>query len=181
MARALKSNYDQFIKRIRDLPDMLDEASYFAVEEVMDQMCEYIKNEIKSNREIWYQEYGGVDPSLGDDVEYEIDNNVGTLYIGRNTKTIEMNDGRQVNPYLFIQFGYGIRGQNNPVRYHYQRNWQYNINNHTKAWWFIGTNGEPRPSYGRIGIDFLYRAMQKFRPELKAAMGREISKKINKR
>ena len=180
MAIKLKSNYDQFIRKIKGLPDMLDEVSYFAIEEVMQQMTEYIKNEIVSNREIWYQEFGGLEPSLGSDVEYEIQNNVGTLYIGRNTPTIQMNDGKDVNPYLFIQFGYGIRGEENPVEYHSQNRWEYNINNHTKAWWFIGTNGEPRASYGRRGINFLYTAMRKFKPQLKEAMGEEVSKRFNK-
>lgn len=178
----LKSNYNNFMRHIQNLPDMLDESTYFAVDSVMERLCEFMANEIQSQKDVWCQQWSTLElidnqMPFGTDIKYEIKDNVGTIYIGRDTPKIEMSDGTMVNPYYFIEFGWGIRGEENPIRYHEQNQWSYNINDHTTAWWYIGYNGKPRASYGRQGIDFLYKAMQKFKPEFKKELGKELNKR----
>ena len=168
MKFSLKSNYDTFVKRLNSIPDIIDSTMQDAVSEVLQQMCEDMKAEILMNRQTWEQE-GSIMASLGlgQDIEYEVKGQTGTIYIGRNTPLIKMSDGKTVNPYLFIQFGFGIEGQANPIQYAAQRRWEYNVNQHTKAWWFFGTDGKKHWTFGRIGIDFFYQVTNKYREKWK--------------
>lgn len=182
MARGIvsfKDNFNVLDRHIKDVADMLDPDSYFAMHDVMKWICNKMKEDILSKSSEWREQYSSLDAidDIGTDIEYEIKDNVATIYIGRNTKPIEMKDGRTVNPYYFIEFGWGIRGEESPVNYHSQNGWEYNINGHIHAWWYVGSNGEPRASYGRTGIDFLYRAMQKLKPELEDALAKKFKKR----
>ena len=175
----IRSNYNQFDRHIKDVADMLDPDAYLAMDEVLDEICEEMKQEIISKKDTWCEAWSPLekDKSLGTDITYEIKDNKATIYVGRNTDKLTMQDGTTVNPYYFIEFGWGIVGENNPINYHLQNGWLYNINHHTQAWWYVGYNGEPRASYGRKGIDFLYNAMKKLKPNLEAALGKRLNKR----
>lgn len=170
MAIKLKSNYSEFIKRIEAIPKNLEVSMTEAVENILKRMCEDMKRELSSASDYW-KDNGGLETIYningGTDVEYEVDGNSGTIYVGRNTSLIKMKDGKTVNPYLFIQFGFGIRGQDNPVEYAVQRRWQYNINEHTEAWWYWGLNGKKQYTEGQVGFDFFYSVLKKYRTEWK--------------
>lgn len=168
----LKSNYDKFSKQFLNLPYKLDSGIKNAVEQVLKAMCKDMKKEIEINRNIWFENGSGLDAvdstfGLGDDIEYECDGFSGTIYVGRNTPKLSMKDGRTVNPYLFIEFGYGIEGANSPAKYHTQNKWEYNINNRTKSWWYAGFNGEKVNTSGRVGINFFYNTIAKYREKWK--------------
>lgn len=164
----MKSNYNDFVKRFQNISDIIDATMQDAVSEILRQMCEDMKNEINENRATWEQEGTIMEAlKLGNDIEYEVSGARGIIHIGRNTPVIKMTDGKTVNPYLFIQFGYGIEGKANPVQYAAQNRWEYNVNKHTKAWWFTGTDGKPHWSLGRFGIDFFYQVMNKYRDKWK--------------
>ncbi len=172
----LKSNYNDFSKRWNKLPDLIDEATYNTVNKILYQMCEDMKREIAENTATWLGHDTTKLFGLGNDIEYEVSGNYGTIYVGRNTPELQMADGRTVNPYLFIQFGFGIEGEANPVRYANQRRWEYNINDHVKAWWYADENGDVEWSVGRIGIDFFYAVIDKYRDQWKKIAQEEFGK-----
>lgn len=175
MGFEIKSNFNDFMKRFRDLPRLIDVASYDAIKELLERMCNDMKQEIQTHREEW-AEHGGPFENWGDlgqDIEYEISEKGGRIYVGRNTHTIRIGkkaNRRSVNPYLFIEFGWGIEGEQNPVRYHTQHGWEYNINQHKEAWSFYGVNGELITTTGRRGIDFFYNTISKYRKEWKSVV-----------
>lgn len=178
-----KSNYNQFSKRLANYSFLIDDAMRATVETVLQHMCDDMKAEIARERDVWQERGSSLDLlSLGDDITYEIEGNQGTLYVGRNTSLITVGEGvnqRQVNPYLFIQFGYGIVGEENPVRYHTQNGWEYNINNHDKAWFYWGTSGERIQTSGRRGIDFFYNVISKYRKKWKEFANLEFLKRFS--
>lgn len=175
----IKSNYNDFIKRIQSIPEAIDRGSQEAIEKLLDMMCEEMKAEINNNRATWSQYGSPLSMIDGNDITYTIrkDGTGGTIYVGRNTPKILVgkgNNARDVNPYLFIEFGYGIQGENHPVQYASQRGWEYNINNHQKAWAFVGIDGEWHSTNGRIGIDFFYRVIERYRDNWKAIASQAI-------
>ena len=98
------------------------------------------------------------------------------IEIGNNLGGLEMSDGGLVNPYYFIEFGYGIVGQNSPALKSSEYNWEYNINKHNNYWFFFGTDGKKHATKGRIGINFMYNAIQKNKNSWKNIIIQEFSK-----
>lgn len=175
MAIKIKSNFDQFMKRMQAIPRNIEIFSKEVVENVLKRMCEDMKRELTLASDLW-KDNGGLETIYntngGTDVEYELSGSgkSGTIYVGRNTSKILVGkDDKQnaVNPYLFIQFGFGLAGQEKPVEYAVQRGWQYNINNHTEAWWYWGLNGQKQYTTGQVGYDFFYSVLRKYRKEWK--------------
>lgn len=179
----LKSNYNSFIKNIKQIPNILDTVMRRETENILKKMCEDMRRDIEENKSTWLEigssldfldKTGGINPER--DITYELKDNGGTIYVGSNN-LITMKDGRTVNPYFFIEFGYGVEGQENPVNYHTQNGWEYNINNHQRtestykngkpkgAWWYWGYNGERIETNGRKGIDFFYKTVRKYKKE----------------
>lgn len=184
----IKSNFSEFAKRIRQIPELIDEAMRFAVEEVLERMQNDMKNEIESMRSVWLEKGSQLDyvdsiQHLGNDIEYEISGNSGIIYVGRNTMEIEMKDGRMVNPYFFIEFGYGIVGADNPVQYSSQSGWAYNVNGHRNSWSYAAWDSNPDDprwihTKGRRGIDFFYRITRKYRENWKELAEAAIKEKL---
>lgn len=96
-----------------------------------------------------------------------LSNNMVRVHIGENLPLIEMSDGTLVNPAFFIEFGFGIVGEQNPKENHENYGWDYNINDH-KDYWFFKYNGELLKSKGREGINFMYITMQEYAIKWKA-------------
>lgn len=172
MKFSLKSNYNDFIKRLSKIPEAVDIETQSAMNTLLSEMCESMKQIINSERATWFEYGSPLSAISGDDITYSLtdDGTGGIIYVGKNTEPFEMSDGRTVNPYLFIQFGFGIQGQNNPVQYATQRRWEYNINEHTKGWAFIGIDDEPHWTTGRIGIDFFYRVIEEYKEKWKEVL-----------
>lgn len=160
----VKDNFDDFMKRFNAFAQSFEPTMQDVMNTLLSDMCEEMKQEIDENRSQWEESGSALELlQLGDDIEYEIAGNHGFIYVGRNTNKIKMEDGRDVNPYLFIEFGWGIAGEQQPIQYSAQRRWEYNINAHDKAWVFMGYDNRPHKSIGRVGIDFFYRVVKKYR------------------
>lgn len=183
MKFSLKSNYQKFSKTFINFGrELTDSIIPDAVEKLLKQMCEDMIKDIKANiGEI--REGSGLSNIDFTDIKpvYDKVNGTGTIYIGKNTTPLEMRDHNMVNPYLFIQFGYGIVGQENPVQYHTFNRWEYNINNHVKAWSYIGTDGEEYWTRGRKGTNFFYKIVAKYRQQWKDIVKQEIQEYYNTR
>lgn len=186
----VKSNYNDFIKHISKLPEIIDIEMQDLLRQSLEDMVNDMKSDIQSMRSTWLERGSALDEldsheGLGNDIEYELEGNKATIYVGRNTSKLTMKDGRQINPYFFIEFGYGIEGQNNPVQYAAQNGWAYNINGHKKSWsyeaWY-SVSDDPIyiHSTGRQGIDFFYKAVRKYRQNWEK-LAEEAAERINRR
>lgn len=177
----LKSNYEKFSKNLIDFGRHLTDAIIpETVSNLLKQMCEEMIEDIKSSiGDI--REGSGLDNIDFNDITYDFDGRQGTIYVGKSTPAIPMPDGRMVNPYLFIQFGYGIVGEENPVQYASFSRWEYNINNHVKAWTYLGTDGKTHWTRGRKGTNFFYKIVAKYRQQWKDIVRQEIKDYYNTR
>lgn len=175
----IKSNWHRVRKNIESLSKQIDTEVQAAMQEILENMCKEMKAKLASGSQYW-MDNGGLEAvynaSGNQDIEYEIVDNKGVLYVGRNTSRLIMEDGRVVNPYLFIEFGYGIIGENSPHPKAYLENWDYNVNNHEKAWWFVGINGERTWTMGQKGFDFFYPILDKYKKEWKNIVSKRILK-----
>lgn len=175
----IKSNWHRFKQHLELLPKQIEDETQKAMEKILEKMCKEMKARLNSASKYW-MDNGGLeaiyDVNGNQDIEYEIVDNKGTLYVGRNTSRLKLKDGRVVNPYLFIEFGYGILGQNNANPKAYLQDWEYNVNNHEKAWWFVGLNGERTWTMGQRGFDFFYPVIEKYKKEWKNIVSKRILK-----
>lgn len=175
----VKSNARRFLSKLNQLPKQIDDELQASMQEILENMCREMKGRLASATTKWFDN-GGLEAvynaSGNQDIEYEIVENKGTIYIGRNSAKLMMKDGRIINPYLFIEFGYGIIGENNPNTNAHLQNWIYNINDHKKAWWFAGINGEKTWSMGQKGFDFFYPVLEKYKKEWKNIVSKRILK-----
>ena len=180
MKIALKSNYEKFSKRLFDFGRYLTEGAIpVAVESLLDRMCQEMIAEIRSGVGDIREGSGLADVDL-DDIKYEFDGRRGTIHVGRESAPIVMKDGRTVNPYMFIQFGYGIVGEENPIEHHIFSRWQYNVNKHVKAWTYVGGDGQTYWTRGLKGTNFFYSVINKYRKEWKNILRDEIKDYYNR-
>lgn len=173
----IKSNYNDFIKSIKAIPKEIDNRTRAILSELLEDMCIDMKKQIQVSMSEWVDApNGNMSTGLGNDITYEINEkgNGGTIYVGRNTKPITLSNGNTVNPYMFIEFGFGIVGEESPAKYAAQNLWDYNINHH-KNWIVYGNSDYPLTkskddlvfTKGTKGIDFFYNTISKYRKELK--------------
>ena len=174
----VKSNFNDFIKKIKAIPQILDESLEQSVLNLLEEMKTEMLDQINSTRGDWLEPNGGlsaVDSAsrLGreEDITYEVVRKgngtlTGTIFVGRDAPRLLVGSGSRrnnVNPYLFIEFGWGIKGEEQPANYAIQNGWVYNINEHTKAWVYTGTDGAKHKTAGKNGINFFYNTIRKYR------------------
>lgn len=167
----VKSNYNQFIKRLKKIPDMLETAGKDFVEHILKLMRQDMINEINLHRTEW-EDGGAMDVwANGADIEkaiqYELSESGKTGRIVVKSDPITLANGDEVNPFFFIEFGYGIIGQNNPALYASSNGWIYNINNHQNfiiyAYDNMAGEKETVKTQGTKGINFFYNTVAKYR------------------
>lgn len=80
-----------------------------------------------------------------DDIDIQYQPNRCIIKIGSNTEKMTMKDGSQVNPFFFIEFGFGLIGEQNPTKKSKDYNWVYNVNKHKSGWYYTSkVTGETR-------------------------------------
>ena len=157
---SVNSNIKEFLANYRKKAEKFTVFLNNVAQKLADKMVEFMRQEIVAKKNVWY-EYGSyIDiPDVGFNI-IPIDDKTIKVEIGNNLPLLEMNDGTMVNPAFFIEFGFGIIGQNNPMKNNELYNWEYNINKHTKGWAFLGRDGKFYGSKGKEGINFMYNAQQ---------------------
>lgn len=70
------------------------------------------------------------------DIEIEYKPNSCRINIGSKTETITMADGSEVNPFFFIEFGFGLIGEQSPTNKSKDYNWVYNVHKHKNGWYY---------------------------------------------
>lgn len=161
---SIKSNIKGFLDNYRKKAQRFEVFIENVAEKLAEKMIDFMRNEIKTNFYTWY-EYGsyGEIPEF-DNISFDIipiDAKSIRIDIGKNLPLFPMSDGTLVNPAFFIEFGFGIIGQNNPMKNHEAFDWEYNIHGHTKGWTYFGVDGKFHGSKGKKGINFMYNAQQK--------------------
>lgn len=159
----IRSNIDKFLDNYRKKTSAVKTSLTNIAEKLAQKMSTDMAFEISQLRYVWVEE-GNL--STVSNIDFDI-NVVGTnsvrVSIGNNLTPFEMSDGTLVNPVYFIEFGFGIVGENNPKENHAKYDWEYNINGHEGAWYYRGLNGELLESSGREGINFMYRVIQNYK------------------
>jgi hypothetical protein len=159
----ISSNIDDFLKAYRKRVEKFKEVLFGIAEKLATRMATDMAYEITSLRSVWEEE-GNLDEISNFNFDIQvIDNNSVRVLIGSELTPLEMEDGTLVNPIYFIEFGFGIVGQQNPKKNHEKYDWEYNINQHNRAWYYYGKAGQKFRSKGREGINFMYNTIEKYR------------------
>ncbi len=172
------SNIDGFLKNYRTRVGNFKAMLNTLAVKLAQRMSADMKDLIFKETSIWSpdaddnDETGKIAWHRGKDILFDIQqlgNNAVRVSIGENLEKHEMSDGKLVNPIYFIEFGFGLRGQQSSATNHSKVGWEYNVNNHTKGgyppspWVYEGWDGELHTSDGTKGINFMYRTIDKYR------------------
>lgn len=157
----LTSNVKQFSENYKKKAYQTTSALNGLAEKLAKRMSNDMKESIQKDRR--WQEHGNL--SRIDNVDFRseiINSNTVRVHIGENLPKFGMKDGTLVNPAFFIEFGFGIVGQQNPKQNHSAYNWEYNISGHKESW-FFWYDGILMESEGREGLNFIYNIMQEYK------------------
>ena len=175
----ISSNIDEVLKRFGKRREALRLTLENFAEQLAEKMSEDMKTEIFSNRSVW-AEKGGLDYITS--VQFDIvktGNNSVRINIGGNLPKHKMSDGTLVNPVYFIEFGFGIEGEDSPMKNADKYDWEYNINGHQHGWTFAGRDGLFHYSEGREGLNFLYNTIEKYKQNWKDYLIEMIKENLN--
>ena len=158
---SVKSNIKGFIenykKKVANLNIVLNNIANKLAEKMSTDMKSLIQTDSK------WKEHGNLSKINNVDFRIEpISQNSVRVHIGEKLPKFEMSDGTLVNPAFFIEFGFGIIGQNSPKQGAEKHDWQYNIRGHKDAWYFW-YEGVLMESEGREGINFMYNTIQRYK------------------
>ena len=159
----VKSNINQFLKNYKKRVDVVKLTLSEIAEKLAQKMSADMAMEIHNLRHVWVED-GNLSTVSNIDFDIKkIDDSTVVVSIGDNLKKFEMGDGALVNPVFFIEFGFGIVGQENPKKNHEAYDWEYNINEHKTAWYYYDHLGYKYRTSGREGINFMYRVIQEYK------------------
>lgn len=177
----VKSNINEFLKNYRkkvaNFENMLNVLAEKLVERIKADMLRVIENQ----QLVWQEEAGNlaeIDPSNIDFTTKKVGENTIRVSIGEKLPRFPMSDGTLVNPVYFIEFGFGIEGQNAPMQNREKYGWRYNINHYNEGWTYLDKYGEEQFSRGRQGTNFLYNTIQTYKTNWKQYVF-EIMTEIN--
>lgn len=159
------SNINEFLKNYKKKIDNFNTRLSVIAEKLAKKMSDDMKQFIQRNKR--WQEHGNL--SKISDVNFRIENlnnNSVRVHIGENLPKFIMQDGTLVNPAFFIEFGFGIAGENKPMQNHEKYQWEYNIKGHKESW-FFWYEGILMESEGREGINFIYLTLDEYRKNWK--------------
>lgn len=172
----IKSNIDSFLNKYRKKCETFKTSLREVAEKLAKRMSEDMFDIISKNEDVWAindkdnfnDESGKMAFHKGKNLEdwftiESIGDNAMRVSIGDNLRKHEMEDGSLVNPAYFVEFGFGIVGQDNPMKNADRYNWRYNKNGHIEAWTYEGWDGLLHESSGAKGINFMYNTIQDYK------------------
>ena len=149
----IKSNINSILKTFKERQSAIKNINITVAKQVAYEIAKQIKSDIVLNKPTWYESAGGMSINYGTDVVVDETSSGALIRIGENTSKLIMADGSQINPYYFIEFGFGIIGANNSAANSIKYGWAYNIKGHIEPWIIPGSE---TLSSGTQGINFLY-------------------------
>lgn len=157
----IKSNINSFLKAYRKRINPIINVLPVFAEKLAKKMSEDMQNFIKTDNR--WKDNGNLSRVNTVDFRTErLSDNSVRVFVGENLPQFEMRDGTMVNPAFFIEFGFGIVGENKPKQRADKYSWRYNINDRGDAWWFK-FDGEWFKTKGKEGLNFIYIIMDKYR------------------
>ena len=172
----ISSNINDFLKAYKKRVEKIKEILLGIAEKLANKMAQDMYAEINRTENIWaieqteaqHDESGKMGFHKGKSFDYWFDiqlleNNSARVSIGQKAETHKLKDGTIVNPAFFIEFGFGIVGQNNPAKNAEAVGWVYNKNNHEEAWQYTGWDFLDHISDGAKGVNFMYNTIEKHR------------------
>lgn len=176
----INSNIDKFINKYTKRVNAITKTLQEIAEKMAQRMSTDMALEISRNRTLW-EESGGTMSRI-DSIDFDIRDNGKCGYIveiGNNLPKVLVGDSKAsalrqflgyepklVNPIYFIEFGFGIIGENNQSPHHDEYGWYYNLNQHKDAWYYRDS-GNLFSSMGTKGINFMYNTIEKYRVDWK--------------
>lgn len=181
----VKSNIDNLIKSFEKFRNAYKVSLETIAERLGKVMCEEMISEIERSRSIWLQPNGNLENVAN--IDYTITKsgeNFIRVTLGENLPLIKVGDTRYslpqnkkisyVNPLYFIEFGWGVIGEQNPKNGTTTYSWKYNINEHGRQtenpFYFWGNDGMLVETQGREGVNFLYNTLEKYRTKWKQTL-----------
>ena len=161
----ITSNIDEFLKNYKKKVQNFEETINNIAEKLAIRMSNDMKNMIFNDMR--WQEHGNL--SRINDVDFrveKINQNSVRVYIGETLPKFIMTDGTLVNPAFFIEFGFGIAGQENPMKNHDKYQWESNIRGHKDSW-FFWYDCILMESKGTEGINFMYNTIKNYKDNWK--------------
>lgn len=178
----VSSNVDKVIKSFKKFRNAVQLTIDNIAERLAKAMVEDMQAEIEENRSIWLQPNGNLEKVVP--ISYTItrnDNNTIRVTLGDNLPLIKVGNTKYslphnqktdyVNPLYFIEFGWGVVGENNPKQGTTKYSWVYNTNEHgsetENPFYFWGNDGILVETQGRKGINFMYNTLERYREQWK--------------
>lgn len=165
MVTIKSTGVDEIIKSVKKIQENVSVTNITPMlDKIAEKVKDYIINEYQRNGTIWQEKNGNLQEVSGDDVV--IIKGVGSyiITIGSKTQPFDMLSYErltnpnysglpsEVNPYFFIEFGFGIDGENNQIENAPKFGWRYNIRPWSNGWHFTGKDGTGTWSTGGRGI-----------------------------
>jgi hypothetical protein len=179
---SIKSNIKEFLQNYRKKVANFKVVLNSIAEKLATRMAHDMYDEIARTENVWaiddkpnfHDETGKMGFHTGKGFEYWFDiqptsESSVRVSIGEKIIPHRMEDESLVNPAYFIEFGFGVVGQRNPMKNADVYNWKYNINNHTEGgfpsspWAYSGFDGKVHISDGAKGINFMYNTIQRYK------------------
>lgn len=154
MVTIKSTGVDEIIKSVKAMQENVSTATISPMmDKIAERVKDYIIEEYKRYGSIWREKNGNLEEISGDDVV--IIKNIGSyiITIGSETQPFDMISYEslknpnysglpsEVNPYFFIEFGFGITGGNNQIENAPKFGWRYNIRPWRNGWHFTGRDG----------------------------------------
>lgn len=175
----VKSNINEFLKNYRKKVANFKTVLNSLAVKLAERMSADMKDRINSSKTKWAEPQTFLDtlPEVGFDIQPIGDNavrvsigeNLPKRKVGGTTYSIypETQQVKYINPIYFIEFGFGVIGQQKPSKGHEEKGWRYNLNDHgthtENPWHFYDEMKALRTSSGQEGINFLYNTIQDYR------------------
>ena len=166
----VKSNINEFLKNYRKRVGNFKSTLNVIAEKLVERIKADMLRVIENKQFVWQEEAGNlaeIEPSDIDFTTTQVGENTIRVSIGERLPRFPMSDGTLVNPVYFIEFGFGIEGQESPMQNRDKYGWRYNINHYIEGWTYLDKYGEEQFSRGREGTNFLYNTIQTYKTNWK--------------
>ena len=179
----VRSNINEFLKGYTEKTNRLQAVLKNFAKKLAERMAEDMNSKIESSKSKWAEPQIFLDtlPKVDFDIKetgnnsviIEIGNNLPKRKVGNTVYSIypETQQEKFINPIFFIEFGFGVKGEQKPSEIYTTYGWKYNLNDHgsktENPWKFYDEMRSLRTSSGQEGINFMYNTIEEYKDKWK--------------